>query len=148
MHPYYRGGFDTTAQTTKALIQQSNGYIFRRIKSIRVTGISGVDSLISIYNEDGIKAACMFDDKKVYTLELCLPLKFLKISADAEPLLAYHIIINGYKSGPTFGQLTNTDGTPATSTAAQRLSDYFARKDADKTVQTDFWGEYTLAQKP
>jgi len=142
------GKRDTSAETTNPLVEKNNKLIEQQIKYIGVKCISGVDSLISVYNENNIKAAGLFAYNKAYTLELCLPLKYLNLSASDEPKFAYHIILNGYKRPPTFGPAVMSDGTPDTRPAALRLMEIMTQMDAAASARTDFWGEYTLAKKP
>jgi len=46
-------------------------------KTIKITGVKEfTDSVLSVYNENEIKAVSLFDGKKDYTYELLLPLKY------------------------------------------------------------------------
>jgi len=139
---------DTSVERVSAMVENNNKLIEQHIKFIGVKGISGVDSLISIYNEDNIKAAGLLGLNRGYTLELCLPLKYLDLSAGNEPKFAYHIILNGYKRESTIISINNQDGTPATGPRIERLLSSAAQMDAAVSARTDFWGEYTLAKKP
>jgi len=149
LHDYKSGKIADTAsvQTATARVEKNNKLMEQQIKYIGIKGVSGVDSLISIYNENNIKVAGLFDFNKGYTLELSLPLKYLDLSAGNEPKFAYHIILNGYKRPPTMGQPRNQDGTPATGPEIDRMMAIFAQMDAAASARTDFWGEYTLAKK-
>lgn len=65
-------------------------------KEIKIYGFKGIqDSIISIYNEYGIKAAIGYDAKGNYTYELAIPLKYLDISVDNPKEIAYNIKVNG-----------------------------------------------------
>jgi hypothetical protein len=64
-------------------------------KEIKVFGFKDVtDSLISIYNEYGIKAGIGYDAQGNYTYELAVPLKLLNLTADGKAI-AYNIKVNG-----------------------------------------------------
>lgn len=136
---------DTSIEAIAALIDKFNKVLQQHIKSIRVNGVEGVDTLISIYNDNDIKAACTFDLKKAFTLELSVPLKYFKLSAVDQQKFAYHIILNGYKTRPNI--VNNMDGTPAASANALNLQAAMDRMDAAMSARVDFWGEYTLAKK-
>lgn len=144
----FRRQQDTTEQTVRERLEKANQLVEQNIKAIKVKGIAGVDTMISIYNEHGIKAAGLYAASRIYNMELCIPLKYLGLSADSEPRFAYHITLNGYKRPPSFGPMRNMDGTLATSAVAERLMADAAAWDAELSAKTDFWGEYTLAKKP
>lgn len=64
-------------------------------KEIKVFGFKDVtDSLVSIYNEYGLKAAIGYDAQGNYTYELAVPLKLLNLTADGKAI-AYNIKVNG-----------------------------------------------------
>lgn len=64
-------------------------------KEIKVFGFKDVtDSLVSIYNEYGLKAAIGYDAQGNYTYELAVPLKLLNLTADGKAI-AYNVKVNG-----------------------------------------------------
>jgi hypothetical protein len=64
-------------------------------KEIKVFGFKDLtDSLVSIYNEYGLKAAIGYDAQGNYTYELAVPLKLLNLTADGKAI-AYNIKVNG-----------------------------------------------------
>jgi hypothetical protein len=117
-------------------------------KLIMVTGGRGLDTLISVYNENGIKAAALFDNQMAYTYELAVDLKQLELFVKAPVKFIYSIRVNEAR----VGVLDNTPGFTITRDANGVISDF---KIADGAVAppkgagaaTDFWGEYTLAKK-
>lgn len=121
-------------------------------KWIRTVALIGIDSLISIYNDEGIHMANAFDIKKTYTCELSVKLKCLGLTTDKLSTFTYHIIINGglnklNATELTFTSGTNADGTPASQAQLEAMS---ARTNAIRMAvyaTTDFWGDYTLAIK-
>jgi len=115
-------------------------------KYIGVTGVKDIDTLISVYNEDGIKAGESFDTKMAYTYELSINLKHLGISVADAAKFAYHLTING----SSMFNVTNirTFGGPAGGAPSPELEAAMAKVNASgSSAATDFWGEYTLAKK-
>ncbi len=107
-------------------------------KLINVTGLPGTDSLISIYNQDGIKAAGLFDNKPAYTYELAIDLKQLGLPINDVAKFAYHINLGSDISKNLMGMMNLEVG------ADGKIS-----HDGGNPAMalTDFWGEYTLAKK-
>jgi hypothetical protein len=107
-------------------------------KHIKVLGIKSVtDTLISIYNTDGIKAAINFDDDGSMTLEMAIPLKLMNLTANDTRQLAYHIVLNGYQVPGMSGDVPAGDSSSGPNTLNFR----------DLVTPSDFWGKYTLAKK-
>jgi len=124
--------------TADSLMLKSNNLIRDMVKDIRVTGIKDIDTSISVYNEQGIKAVCLFDNKRVLTYELAIPLKVLGLSLNDPIKFAYNVRLNGLSmSNPQFNDTENAMAREALSRATAMMS-----------AVTDFWGEYTLAKKP
>jgi len=110
-----------------------------KAKLIKTRNISNVDTLISVYNTDGIKAAGSFDTKPAFTCELSISLKSLGLSIDNPLKFAYHLTLNEVElqgatitNGANGIKMVNITGAGAP----------VIGQDA-----TDFWGEYTLAKK-
>ncbi len=135
-----------------SLMVVNNKKIATNSKWIAVTGVKELDTLISVYNEDGIKAVGLFDNKKAYVYELSVTLKTLGLSTDQGSMFLYHVLLNGGPNkynGPT---MTITSSISADGTQADRakLDEIQARMNAITATlygTTDFWGEYTLAKK-
>lgn len=120
-------------------VNEVNTRLESRTKFIRVAGIKGVDTLISIYNLDGIKAASHLDNQMYFNYELAVSLADLGLDIDNPQKFNYQVMINetddssshgSFKDGASGNVIAFTISTPATS--AQPA--------------TDFWGEYTLAK--
>jgi hypothetical protein len=155
------GGFGQQQDTpdTAAIVTQQKQTL-ATTKEISAIGFKEItDTLISIYNEYGIKAAATIDDKGNYSAELAIPISMLNIPADQKEI-AYNIKVNGLQmalrsisvgggggrlsvsgnggggfggGGGGFGGFGGRDNTP----------------DADDlTVATDFWAKYTIAVNP
>ncbi|HTH83711.1 MAG TPA: hypothetical protein VL490_12295 [Mucilaginibacter sp.] len=130
----------------------NNNRLAEKSKYIMVTGIKGLDTLISVYNQDGIKAKSIFSDKMIYSYELAVDLKLLGFNTDNAEKFAYHFELPGLA---TLG--LGTFSTPTGSTITI-ISSTFTPPDHPVHVAgnpngynimtpTDFWGEYTLAKK-
>jgi hypothetical protein len=124
----------------------NNKILTDRAKFINVKGIVGLDTLISIYNEDGIKAAALFDHKMVYTCEIAVSLKLLGLSANAGTTISYNLMINpvGWDDLPG---VEITRGFNGEITSINVHKEQALPSSVNLTAATDFWGEYTLAKK-
>ncbi|WP_461452637.1 hypothetical protein [Mucilaginibacter sp.] len=147
-----RGGFgqDDTPDTTAIVAQQKQ--LLATSKMISAIGFTEItDTLVSIYNEYGIKAAASIDAKDVFTLEIAIPIELLKIAADNKNELAYNIKLNGLQlpsvnigsgvkiSGNNGGSFGNGGGFSGGFGRSSSISDLMS--------PTDFWGMYILASK-
>lgn len=113
----------------EASAKQLNDMFEAKSKTIEVTGIKTItDKEISVYNEEGIKAAALFDDRNSYTCEIAIPLKYLNLPNGES--FSYHIKIN---EEPITSKAGNGPPPPPVSISALGT--------------TDFWGEYTLVKK-
>nr|WP_294790949.1 hypothetical protein [uncultured Mucilaginibacter sp.] len=91
-----------------SFVLASNKEFVKNAKQIKLTGIKAIgDTLISIYNEEGIMAAGSFDNPLAYTYELALPLKYLNKLVAKGGVLSYNIKLNGsaYAEGVFFEQI-------------------------------------------
>ncbi len=108
-----------------------NNLFETKSKLIALTGIKTItDKDISIYNEEGIKAAAQFDAKNAYTYELAIPLKYLDLPNGGTESFSYHIKANEMPQTHVA-----TSGPPPPPVFVTQLA------------TTDFWGEYTLSKK-
>lgn len=116
-------------------------------KYIRTTGMTNVDTLLSIYNETGITVGQSFEKGPVYNYEIAIPLKYLKLSSKPGLKFAYHIVLNGISVEKDLGLQMREDasGTRAYSFAPGASS---IKREDMKVVfaATDFFGEYILAK--
>lgn len=95
-------------------------YGFREIK----------DTLLSIYNEYGIKAAAIFDGNKSYTYELGIPLKYIGDTVRLHSFF-YNIKLQGYKEAKIAKGGKRPPPPPP-----------IPMKDMILYSPTDFWAEY------
>ena len=119
--------------------------VFKLIGTIGLKGIN--DNFVSIYNEEGIKAASCFNKDLLYSYELAIPLKLLGYKANGSTKFNYNIQTNGQK---TFNGYVIVPA-PGRSTLLTFEDDNGKRFMLDQNFKdiyyaTDFWGEYTLAE--
>ncbi len=122
-----------------------NTQLINKAKNIKVLGIAAVgDTLLSIYNEYGIKAAALFDHQINYTYELAVPLKYLGLSIANPVKFNYNVQVNGSNI---------VEGVSLTVDAKGNTIMHVMSKNPPRGVEfqymrypTDFWGEYTLAK--
>lgn len=84
----------------------------KTFKEIKLVGFKDIaDSVVSIYNTYGIKAAVDYDDKGAMICELALPLKYFNTSA-AKPEFAYNLKLNGLDISAMINSLMAGGGMP------------------------------------
>jgi hypothetical protein len=129
---------DTMADTDLiALNKQVSGHI----KEIRVTGVKEIpDSAVSVYNDQGIRAAGLVDNRKAYTCELAVPLKYLQQVVNSAGTFSYVIQVNGLDGTTALVGHDSNAISPQTE-PVDHSSSYFLFS------PTYFGGEYTLAKK-
>ena len=131
-----------TPEETDSLMNVNNANFNTKAKVIGLHGIKGLDSLISVYNEDGIKAAGAFDNKFVFTCELAVPLKHLGLDLKSLSNFTYHIQINAVEQkGISIPNEYSADPL------ARMKGIVVGANAAPGQPATDFWGEYILAKK-
>ena len=136
-------------------------------KEIKLVGFKDIpDSVISIYNEYGIKAAIDFDNKGSLVVEMLIPLKYLHIADGKDASFAYNLKLNGINlngiipggnamfggDGPGGGGFARGGGGGGgfggeaprinAGAAAAGMADI-----ANMINPTDFWAKYILAKK-
>ncbi len=161
-HPFTFGGAggqvdrDTSADHLNELMIKNNKTIDQKFKWIVVKGIPGLDTL-AIYNSENIQAASRMDNKKVYTLELAIPLKKLGLAVNGTSKFSYHVIFNGNKP-PQYGNTPPQNikvmdssfhevAVVAVTPEIQQGIDDLNMRIAKRNPHVDFWGEYELAKK-
>jgi hypothetical protein len=119
-------------------------------KEVALWGIQQVtDTLISVYNDYGIKTAVLFDNKKAYTYELALPRKYFKHLLDKETF-NYDVILNGAKINSYKVRINGV----AADAGSDKIADLVSKMGSGGgnsgfmylTTPTDFSGSYTLAK--
>ncbi|MFD0748790.1 hypothetical protein ACFQZS_01465 [Mucilaginibacter calamicampi] len=126
-----------------------NKMLKARHKFIKVDGVEGLDSLVSVYNENGINAAEQFDNDKVYTLEMAVKLKLLGLSANDGTKFSYKLRVNTVPGAPLLGpdtKMVMMGGGEITPEIRQQAMFDMNEKVVKMYGGTEFDGEYTLAK--
>lgn len=115
------------------------------VKEIKIKGFANIpDSLISIYNEYGIKAIAKMDEQKAYFCEIAIPLSTLQISIGDKKEIAYQIKLNGrQRGGGNFAMRTNAGGFGGGNRGGFGGGGNNSAQQ-DLMVATDFWGKYIV----
>ena len=148
--PNKKNGFfeDASHRAIDSIKIHNNKILEQKLKWIRTIGIEGMDNMISVYNNDGINALGLFDDKRVYTVEMAIKLKYLRLSIDKPTSFTYHIILNG--SNALDMGFTPMPDNSSTAERDAIIAGYFAKMENNSNklaAPTSFWGVYTLAKK-
>jgi len=140
-----------------SIVAIANKRINDAMKEIRVVGVKEVpDSVISIYNTQGIKAAAQFI-KMQPIIELAIPLKYLGLSVDNPVKFSYNIKLSAIPESNQPGAPVVVDmAMPAPVVISASNSGMIAPpipvmgmnpNNGYAFNSTDFWGEYTLVKK-
>ena len=123
-----------------------NKSLSTKYKLIGVSGIETItDSLLSVYNSEGLNAAALFDSQLNYTYEMAIPLKYLKLNNSQK--LTYNIKLNAATVDGR--KLEFLPGRNIVAYTAANGVNYVLGDDPQNmtlVAPTDFWGEYTLAK--
>ncbi|MFD0748523.1 hypothetical protein ACFQZS_00110 [Mucilaginibacter calamicampi] len=144
---------NSSAGDADALTLAANKKLAGGIKLIKASGLKNVsDSLISIYNEQGIKAAAALSQKGILTCEFEIPLTLLNLRGDQ---FSYNIKLNGPKLRPVQVPvyIPELEGNKAPVNVFKGQG-VVAGKDMTRqqaemvatTLSTDFSAEYKLAK--
>lgn len=163
-----QGGFQNRAQQTQQQRDSANLVQHKQqlagVKEIKVSGFKAIpDSLVSIYNEYGLKAVASFDQNGAYVYELAIPLSLLDINVADAKELSYQIKLNGlsnmgFGGNGGFGGGAGgfggggRGGFGGGAGGAGRMGGGGFGGGAGNNMQdlmnaTDFWGKYTLYKK-
>ena len=135
-----------SSKQVDSFMYAANQQISTKAKEIKVLGIAAIgDTLISVYNDNDIKASAQFDHKIAYNFELALPVKYLGLSVDDQSKFIYNIQLNGAHT---------IEGVIFTYDAKGNTTMHITVKNPPSGLEleymkypTDFWGEYTLTKK-
>jgi len=142
----------TSVEQADSLMKVNNSKLTKNLKWIYTKGITGIDSLIPVYNDKGIEAAAAFDNKKVYTFEIAIDLKLLGLTAANAEKFSYHLVVNGTPNkmgtmgAPTITTVASAGSPAGASDMVRSLNESLSSSMAPRYATTDFWGEYTLAK--
>lgn len=167
-----RGGPNGPQQPDSAAIAKMRKQAVSNFKEIKLIGFKDIaDSVISMYNDLGIKAAVTYDDKGALISELIMPLKYMGLTGNNAEF-AYNIRLNGLNINAMMASMgINIRALEAAAGAAGGgggmvvtgggggfggggfgggggMPRGAGMGDMQGMISpTDFWGKYTLAKK-
>lgn len=103
-------GNAVSVKRADSFMYANNAMLDAKSKNIITKGIPGVDTVISVYNEDGIKAVEAFDNKMLYTCEFAISLKHFGLSVDNATKFAYNFKLNGINLDDIMKNIKITQG--------------------------------------
>jgi hypothetical protein len=138
-------GSKDSERLSDSLVKANNSLLTHKAKLIRLAGVKDLDTLISIYNTDGIKARALFGKNMAYTYELAIDLKLLDLSAADLTKFNYNITLNEVEIDYVPGVIItrNEDGTIVNMNVADSK---LANSYISALSSTDCWGVYTLVK--
>jgi len=149
---------DNTNQAD-SIMNVKNKDFANKSKIIGVKGVKGLDTILSIYNRDGIKAAGTFNSKLYFTYELSIDLKLLGLAIGNPAKFAYNIRLPGVNMQAVYaasGQATTVTsaGYVLANGILPGFTEEYVRTNqpsfphkvhmVDFMNPTNFWGEYIL----
>jgi len=148
------------AKRADSIMNIKNREFSEKSKIIGTVGIKGLDTLISVYNHDGVKAAGGFNNKLFFTYELSVSLEKLGLDINNPKMFAYNIKLPGVDMVALYaasGQATTMtpNGVVPVGPLPGFTEAYFDKnlpslphkvRQIIFTTSTSFWGEYTLAK--
>jgi len=134
--------------TLDSLAKAYNSQITTTFKLIGIRGVKSINEpFVTVYNEEGIKAASYFNKDLLYGYELAIPLKLLGYKIDKAATFNYNIQTNGQKTFKGYA-ITPVPGRSTLLTFVDDKGTSFMldQNFKDLYYSTDFWGEYTLTK--
>lgn len=150
------GGPGGTITIDSNMVKAAHERTIAAAKEIKISGFKSItDSLISIYNEYGIKAAINYDAKNNFTYELRIPLSTMGMSTNNPKEFAYNVKVNGLvlPNMPGMDEMMGGGGPGGPPGGGMRSITINGGPGGgmgsfqDMISPSDFWGKYTLAKK-
>jgi len=113
-------------------------------KFVRVRGIKDVDTLLSVYNTDGISLASSFDKEANYTYELAIARKHIAPYVNSNGVFSYKVIVNALQFDDLPGVTIKRDASGTITSISVFKANSRPNLNQAMNVETDFSGEYTL----
>jgi len=134
-----------TASGIDSFVLANNRRFNLQSKFIRTAGIQQVDTLVSVYNGDGIRAAAAFDKDMSYVYELAISLNHIKQALTPDGKLFYRVTLNaiGMDDMPGVDITRNASGAIQSITINKSAG---LRNATGMNADTDFSDEYVLVK--
>ncbi|QKJ29172.1 hypothetical protein HQ865_05200 [Mucilaginibacter mali] len=136
-----------------SLLGPINTQVSNALKEIGVKGVNDItDTLISVYNEYGIKQAVQYDSKKALTCEIAIPLKYIS-HLMKDGAFKYNVKLNAMKMGKVSIVMNGSPVAPGSAGEAKAAVMFSSISISgtggmgDVFNDTDFSGAYILAKK-
>lgn len=128
-----------------SMITTNNKNLLAMSKTLSFGKVDDRDNILSVYNDYGIQAAMLFNNKMELTVELALDLKLLKRVISSLDKLTYHVECNGMEimNLNGFDIVYDADGTSRMKPRPGALAPLEIEQ---ASYTTDFFGEYTMAK--
>jgi hypothetical protein len=134
------------ADSADYIVTANNKQFTSMGKFVRVRGIKDVDTLLSVYNTDGISVASSFDKEGGYTYELAISRKHIAPFVDAQGRFFYTVVLNGLKMDDMPGIEVKRGGDGVIKEVHIRKELYRPNLSQGMNINTDFSGEYILTK--
>lgn len=134
------------ADSADYIVTANNKQFTSMGKFVSVRGIKDVDTLLSVYNTDGISLASSFDKEAAYTYELAISRKHIAPFIDTEGRFFYTVIVKGLKMDDMPGIEVKRDGGGVIKEVHIRKDLYRPNLSQGMNIDTDFSGEYILTK--
>lgn len=130
-----------------SLLMLMNTTLINNIKQIKVKGVKLLtDTMLSVYNEAGIKVRALFDTDNALTCELAIPVKYLELTGAPPARFSYQLKLNEMYANRT-SVAVGLDGKLLPAGSFTIVYSSIQSEQQALMNATDFWGEYTLAGK-
>lgn len=134
------------ADSADYIVTANNKQFTSMGKFVRVRGIKDVDTLLSVYNTDGISLAASFDREAAYTYELAISRKHIAPFTDTEGRFFYTVTVKGLKMDNMPGIEVKRDGSGEIKEVNIKKEQYRSNLSQGINLDTDFSGEYVLTK--
>nr|WP_294793385.1 hypothetical protein [uncultured Mucilaginibacter sp.] len=132
------------ADSVDYVVSANNKSFISKGKFIRTAGIKGMDTLISVYNTDGISLASSFDKEMCYNYELAISRKLVNDLVNAEGKFAYKVMLNPISFDDTPGITIKRDAGGTIMSISVIKSNALPNMNQSISSITDVSGEYSL----
>ncbi|NQX37510.1 hypothetical protein SAMN05421820_103503 [Pedobacter steynii] len=149
------GGQQQSKQQRDSMMAAMQRTQLAQVKEIKISGFKNTtDTLISIYNEHGIKAVASVGADNAFFYEIAIPLAAFGLSKDSNTEFAYNIKLNGLQIQGFDGGGGGSFVVGGGGRGGFGGGGFGPRGGGNSGIDfqalispTDFWGKYTLARK-